>query len=729
MFGPGERVAVLVPAPLDGPLDYRVPEGMVLAPGAIVEVGLGRRGVIGAVWGPGTAAMADDRVKPVRRVLEVPPLGAPLRRFVARAAEYTLTPPGQMLQLALRVPDLANPPQGRIVYRLAPAGLPPGLRVTEARQRALDTLAGAPEGLTAAAIAETAGASPAVLRAMVAAGALSAAREHRETPYPALFGQAAGQHLSGPQEAAASTLRAAVASGGFATLLIRGVTGSGKTEVYLEAVAEAIAQGRQALVLVPEVALTPAFLARVEARFGARPAAWHHGVGQAERRRLWMATAAGEVPLVVGARSALFLPFRRLGLIVVDEEHDGSYKQEDGVLYHARDMAVLRAAEEGALAVLASATPSLESWANAEAGKYRRIDLPERFGPAAMPEIRLVDLRGDAPPRDAWLSERLALAIDRRIAAGEQALLFLNRRGYAPLTLCRNCGHRFACPDCDVAMVTHRLRGRLVCHQCGRTAPLPRACPACGRDDRLSECGPGVERIAEEAARRFPGARLSVLSSDHVTGPQEMRARLEEIAEGRVDLIVGTQIVAKGHNFPRLTLVGVVDADLGLHGGDLRAAERTFQLISQVAGRAGRAEKPGTALIQTANPDHPVMRAILSGEAEAFWAAEAEARLAAGAPPYGRMAGVILSGPQEGPVWEVARALGRGRGMLERAGIELYGPAPAPLARLRGRFRVRLLAKAPKGAPLQAALKAWRAQVKVPGAVRLTIDIDPQSFL
>jgi primosomal protein N' (replication factor Y) len=560
----------------------------------------------------------------------------------------------------------------------------------------------------------------------VTAGAVAEEEAPRDAPYPRLDPARPGVALSPEQAAAAAQLRGAVRAGGYGTTLLRGVTGSGKTEVYLEAVAKCIGQGRQALVLLPEVALTPAFLARVEARFGARPATWHHGVAPAERRRLWHAAAAGAVPLVVGARSALFLPFRDLGLIVIDEEHEPSYKQEEVVLYNARDMAVLRAREEGALAVLASATPSLETWANAEAGKYARLDLPERFGRA---EIRLVDLRADPPPRERWISEPLAEAAAARIARGEQALLFLNRRGYAPLTMCRACGHRFGCPHCDACLVTHRLRGRLLCHQCGHTEAIPRACPACGRDDRLAECGPGIERIAEEAAERFPGARIALLSSDIVPSPAEMKERLAAIAEGAADIVIGTQIVAKGHNFPDLTLVGVVDADLGLHGGDLRAAERTFQLLSQVAGRAGRADRRGAAMIQTANPDHPVMRALLSGEAEAFWAAEAEARHAAGAPPYGRMAGIVVSGLEEARVWEVANALGRARAALDRAGAELFGPAPAPIARVRGRARVRLLVKAPKGVALQAAIRRWLAEVRAPSAVRVVVDIDPQSFL
>ena len=726
-FGPGARVGVLVPAPLEGPLDYLVPEGVHLASGDFVHVELGARRVIGTVWGPGTGTTPQVRLKPVIDRLEVAPLGPAMRRFLDRAAAYTMTPPGQMLRLATRVPELARPPRRRTLYARGPET---PARLTGARARVLEVLEAEPGcAMSAGDLARAAGVSAGVVKGLAEAGALEARTGPAEAPYPPLFGQAPGAHLSADQSDAAAHLRGDIRAAAFRPTLLYGVTGSGKTEVYLEAVAECVAAGRQALVLLPEVALTPGFLARVESRFGARPGEWHHGVAPGERRRLWTACAAGTVALVVGARSALFLPFRDLGLIVVDEEHEPSFKQEEGVIYHARDMAVLRAREEGVPVVLASATPSLESWVNAEAGKYARLDLPERHGAAVMPAIRLVDLRRDAPGRERWITETLAEAVRARLAAGEQAMLFLNRRGYAPLTLCRSCGHMIACPHCDARLVMHRLRGRLLCHQCGHEEALPRACPECGRDDRLSVAGPGVERIAEEAATLFPEARVAVVSSDMVTGPDEMRSRLAEIAGGAADIVVGTQMVAKGHNFPLLTLVGVIDADLGLRGGDLRAAERTFQLLAQVAGRAGRAERPGTAMIQTASPDHPVMTALVSGEAEAFWTAEAEERRAAASPPFARWAGIIVSGTDEARVWEVARALARARGPLEAAGVELFGPAHAPIARIRGRARVRLLARAGKGAALQGALAAWRAGVDIPGAVRVAIDIDPQTFL
>ena len=709
------------------PLDYAVPEGEAFEPGEFVVVELGTRPVAGVVWGPGDGKVPAAKLKQAGPRLDVPPMREPMRRFLERAAEYTLTPLGMMLRLATRVPELGRPARMRHVWRPG-AGQP--ARMTPARARVLEVAAGyGGAGLPTAELAREAGVTPAVIKGLADAGALVRAEVPADAPYPPLWGQPMGGHLSEDQRAAAEALRAEVAAGGFGTTLVYGVTGSGKTEVYLEAVAECLARGRQALVLLPEVALTSGFIDRVEERFGARPGEWHHGISTVERRRLWHAVAAGGVQLVVGARSALFLPFANLGLVVVDEEHEPSFKQEDVVYYHARDMAVLRASIEGAAAVLASATPSLETWANAKAGKYKRIDLPERFGAAVLPEIRLVDLRQHNPGRNRWIAEPLVEAARARLGLGEQSLFFLNRRGYAPLTLCRACAHHFGCPDCDAWMVTHRYRAELLCHQCGHVEPLPRACPSCGRDDRLAVVGPGVERLAEEAAGLFPTARIEVLSSDLTTGPGELRARLAAIAAGEADIVVGTQMVAKGHNFPKLTLVGAIDADMGLQGGDLRAAERTFQILHQVAGRAGRADRRGLALIQTVAPDHPVLRAILSGEAEAFWEQEAGMRERAGVPPYGRLAAVIVSGIDEEKVWEVARGLGRAAPMLVRQGAEVFGPAPAPFARLRGRVRVRLLVKAPKGLHLQPLLAEWRASVRCPAAVQVAVDIDPQSFL
>ena len=722
----GAAIAVLTTQPLDRALDYRAPKGGV-AEGAFVEVPLGPRLVPGVVWGDAAGDWPVEKLRGVARVLDVPPMAPAYRDFLERAAAYTLTPMPAMLRLGMRVPGLGEAPGKRMLYGLG-EGAPD--RATEARAKVMGVLAERPEDLFGASeLAELAGVSAGVVKGLLPSGAVARRAVERDADYAALDPTRPGKPLAPDQAEAAGSLRAEQAEGGYGTTLLKGVTGSGKTEVYLEAVAECLARGRQALVLLPEIALTAEFLVRVEARLGARPAEWHSGVTQAERRRCWRKAGEGQAGLVVGARSALFLPFRDLGLVVVDEEHDTSYKQEDGVLYSARDMAVLRAACEGARVILASATPSLESWANVEIGKYRRLDLTSRFGDAVMPRLSAVDMRDQEVPSGRWISPSLRAAMAARLERGEQSLVFLNRRGYAPVTLCRACGQQVACHQCDARMVEHRFRRRLMCHQCGEETAMPEACPSCGVEGKLAAVGPGVERMAEEVVGLFPEARVAILSSDLFQSARALKARIEEIARGDADMVVGTQLVAKGHNFPKLTLVGVIDADLGLQGSDLRAAERTFQLMRQVSGRAGRAEVPGEALLQTYQPEHPVIRAILSGDEEAFWTEEAAQRRAAGVPPYGRMAGIVISDTDARAAFAVGDALARQPAPLERVGAEVYGPAPAPISRIRGRHRVRLLVRAPRQAPIQPALAEWVAQVELPRSTRLSIDIDPQSFL
>ncbi len=724
-FDEGDLVAVLTTQPLDRLLDYKAPEGGCML-GAFVEVPLGPRKVLGVVWGPGRGDFDLAKVRAVIRVLEAVPMLENMRTFLTKVAEYTLTPMPAMLRLATRSPGLGDPPSMRKVYRLG-SGAPD--RDTDARRRVLAVL-GEYGGLafTLRELAEMAGVSPSVIKGLVKQAVVVEEASPRDLPYPRLDPDYGGVTLAPDQAAAAAQLRARVASGEYGTTLLKGVTGSGKTEVYLEAVAECLAKGRQALVLLPEIALTAEFLNRVQARFGARPAEWHSGVTMTERRRCWRMVGEGGASLVVGARSALYLPFRDLGLIVVDEEHDTSYKQEDGVVYSARDMAVLRASLNGAQVVLASATPSLESWANAQAGKYERLELTSRFGDAELPEMAAIDMRAETLPGNRWISPTLQRAVEARIERGEQALLFINRRGYAPVTICRACGHQIGCDQCDARMVEHRFLKRLVCHQCGETKPMPDICPSCEVEGRLAPVGPGVERLAEEVAALFGEARVAVLSSDLFGSARALKEQIVAIAEGAADIIIGTQLVAKGHNFPLLTLVGVIDADLGLQGSDLRAAERTFQLMRQVSGRAGRREKRGVALLQTYQPEHPVIRAILAGDEEGFWRTEAAERKAAGVPPYGRLAGIVLSSPNVQEVFDLGSEMVRNDAPLRAIGARVYGPAPAPIARIRGRHRVRLLVKANKKAPLQAALRKWVAQFRLPSNLRLQIDIDPQSF-
>ena len=724
-FHEGDLIGVLTAQPLDRMLDYKAPEGGCHL-GAFVEVPLGPRKVLGVVWGPGKGDYDRSKIRAVIRVLDVAPMRDEMRMFLTRAADYTLTPMSAMLRLATRAPGLGETQSMRTVYRL---GTAEPARMTPAREKVLEVLRDyGGLSFTLGELAEMAGVGTSVVKGLVKQGAVREEDAPRDTPYPTLDPDHGGKALSADQLAGAEALRAALRTDTYGTTLLKGVTGSGKTEVYLEAVAECLRMGRQALVLLPEIALSGEFINRVEARFGMKPAEWHSGVTMTERRRCWRMVGQGDAQMVVGARSALFLPYQNLGLIVVDEEHDTSYKQEDGVLYNARDMAVLRAAINGAQVVLASATPSLESWANVEAGKYQRLTLTSRFGASVMPKMSAIDMRAEDLPSGRWVSPTLRDAIAQRLEKGEQSLVFLNRRGYAPITLCRACGHQIACDHCDARMVEHRFLKRLMCHQCGETKPMPTVCPHCEAQDKLSAVGPGVERMGEEVAALFPEARIAVLSSDLYGSARAMKAHIEKIAQGGTDIIIGTQLVAKGHNFPLLTLVGIIDADLGLQGSDLRAAERTFQLMRQVAGRAGRAQVPGEAMLQTYQPEHPVIRSILAGDEEAFWAAEAAERRAAGVPPYGRMAGIILSSPNVQDLFDLGADMARRDEPLRRIGAQVFGPAPAPIARVRGRHRVRLLVKADKGAPLQQALAQWVGQFRLPTNARLTIDIDPQSF-
>ncbi|MCF8502910.1 MAG: primosomal protein N', partial [Rhodospirillum sp.] len=680
-------------------------------------------------------------------ILPLPPLPSALLALVDWVAAYTVHPRGAVLRMALSVPDALEAPKGISAWVARPGGERDLLRLTSARKRVLAVLAdhGAMPFATAD-LAREAAVTPSVVTAMGKAGLLQPLTLSREWEPPQPDTERSGFPLSGEQGAAAARLRERVGEG-FSTTLLDGVTGSGKTEVYFEAIAETLRRGRQALVLLPEIALAAQWPERFASRFGVEPVQWHSQMGPVARKKAWRATALGRAPVVVGARSALFLPFPDLGLIVVDEEHDSAFKQEDGVTYNARDMAVVRGRLGHFPVVLASATPSLETIENARQGRYGHILLPSRHGGASLPTIELVDLRRhkpekwrpEPPPvvdgepvrhepfRMGWLSPPLVQATRDTLAAGEQVLLYLNRRGYAPLTLCRTCGYRIQCPRCTAWLVEHRRTGCLRCHHCDFQMPLPGACPACEATDSLAPCGPGVERLAEEALFRFPDARLEIAASDTLPGPKEARAMAERVRSGAVNLIVGTQIMAKGHHFPALTLVGVVDGDLGLSGGDLRAAERTHQMLHQVAGRAGRAERPGRVLIQTVEPYHPVMGALATGDADRFIETETEERRALSWPPHGRLVALIVSATDAAAAQATARALGRTAPLV--AGVDVLGPAPAPLAMLRGRHRHRLLLKAERGIRVQGLVVEWLARTAIPSGVKVQVDVDPLSFL
>jgi primosomal protein N' (replication factor Y) len=718
-------VDVLVPVALNQPYSYRVPRGLEVAAGDFVCVPLGPRACTGVVWGEGSARPGlDNRLKDIESKLDLPPLKPELRRFVDWVAEYTLSQRGMVLRMCMRMGEHLGPERTRVGVRLAG---PPPPRMTAARGRVLQLLG---DGLARSKsdAAHEAGVSAGVIDGLIDEGTLETLVLPPDPPAMMADPEHQVPDFAPGQRAAAETLRSVVSDDCYSVTLVDGVTGSGKTEIYFEAIAESLRQGRQSLILLPEIALTAQFLDRFASRFGVRPAEWHSQLAPRKRARTWAAVAKGETQVVAGARSALFLPYAKLGLIIVDEEHDPAYKQEDGVNYHARDMAVVRARGAGIPIVLASATPSVETEVNARRGRYRRVALPERFGGQHLPTVAPIDLTREGPPRGRFIAPRLVEAVQTALERGEQALLFLNRRGFAPLTLCRKCGYRFACPNCDAWLVDHRFKRRLICHHCGFAVPPPLVCPKCEAPDSFVACGPGVERLAQEAAALFPESRILTLSSDVFESVERLRQELDDVAQAKVDIVIGTQLVAKGHHFPKLNLVGIVDADLGLSNGDPRAAERTFQLLHQVAGRAGRAAGLGLGFLQTHQPEHPVMRALIAQDREAFYASEIELRERTGYPPFGRLASLVISAADRPTAESYARTLAGAVPADER--VRVLGPAEAPLAVIRGRHRFRLLVKSPRAFDLSAYLRLWLASApKRTGSIKLDVDVDPQSFL
>ena len=720
------RARVLILNAALGPLDYRVPHGMTVEPGSVVVAPLGPRQLLGVVWEedrmPSDAEVGDNRLRPLLAVADVPPLPAPLRRLVEWTAAYYLAAPAAVLRMTLASTSALEGARTAIEYR-ATGTVPP--RLTPQREQALERI-GDRQGLIRE-LAALADVSDAVIRGLVKVGALTGISVDVDSPFP-LPDPTHGQPLlSTEQRDVADTLVADVAGASFKPTLLDGVTGSGKTEVYFEAVAEAIRNGRQTLVLLPEIALTEPFLKRFHDRFGCEPVAWHSGLRSTQRRRAWRAIATGQALVTVGARSALYLPYANLGLIVVDEAHETSFKQEDGVHYHARDVAVMRGKFEGCPVILASATPAIETRQQVVTGRYAELKLPGRYGVAEMPTIEAIDLIHEPPERGRWLAPKLVKAMAETLARREQSLLFLNRRGYAPLTLCRTCGHRFQCPNCTAWMVEHRLSHRLACHHCGHQMPTPRVCPECHEEDTLVACGPGVERIADEVTALFPDAKTAIVTSDTIWSPARAAEFVARMEAHDIDIVVGTQLVTKGYHFPNLTLVGVVDADLGLDGGDLRAAERTFQQIRQVSGRAGRGAKPGHVYIQTTSPKAQVMQALITGDADAFYAAETEARRDADAPPFGRYAAIIVSSEDQSAAQATATQIARTAPEVD--GMHVYGPAPAPLAMLRGRHRYRLLVHARRALDVQDVIRDWLGALQWSAKVRVAVDVDPYNFL
>ncbi|MBV6631633.1 MAG: primosomal protein N' [Alphaproteobacteria bacterium] len=756
-YGPGRRVAVLVPLPVGtntgGRYDYWLPDSVLgagsIEVGTYIEVPVGKRLLPAVIWDPTPEAMAGDgkapksgkkprkiTLKAVERVFDLPAMPAINREMITWMAGYYAAAAGSVAKMFLNTPSALETPPPTTAYELVET-LPADLRMTPARKRVLAAFAEMPV-MTGRELADAAGCGVSVVAGLAEAGGLRAVslpslppREGRpDLSLP-------GPVLSADQDASAKRLVAEVEDGGGHIAVLDGVTGAGKTEVYLEAVVAALAKGQQVLVLLPEISLSAQWLDRFARRFGATPTLWNSDLTPAQRRDTWRNVALNRVDVVVGARSALFLPFSNLGLIIVDEEHDASYKQDDRVAYNARDMAIVRGRLADHPVVLASATPSMETVVNMAEDRFEALVLPERHGTAELPDIQLVDLTKTPPEKPeeagfegmgpAWLAPPLVDAIGETLAAGEQTLLFLNRRGYAPLTLCQSCGHRWRCPNCTAWLVEHRLAYRMQCHHCGYQTPLPPHCPECGAEDSIIACGPGVERVAEEVQRRFPEARMGLLTSDSLTGPMAMRDFVAKIQTKSLDIIIGTQILAKGHHFPGLTLVGIIDADMGLGGGDIRAPERSFQLLQQVAGRAGRGDRPGRVLVQTRLPNEPVLQALVAQDRDGFMEAVESDRRLHGMPPFGRLAALIISDTDPGRLDHAAAMLARTAPKVD--GVMVLGPAPAALAMLRGRHRQRFLIKGGRNAVLARLIEPWLAAVKLPSQTRVQIDIDPYSFL
>lgn len=711
---------ILLPMPFNEAFDYQVPNGMLLQKGDFVEVPLGAQKRAGVVWGFEPPKTQIDKVKPINRKLEIPPLSSDLISFIEWVARYHVTYIGNILAQVLRPQEILQDGPFRNEIIMGEGDFD---RLTASREKLLNFVKTQSQSLARQELAAQSGASVSIISQAIKAGVLKEVKTETDAPFP----EPNTQFHSELNDAQAAAVHAIISE--TRPCLLDGITGSGKTEVYLETIARLIENDEKAqiLILLPEIALTQAIIARIETHFGARPIEWHNEISIAAKRRAWRQINRGNARIIIGARSAIFLPFQNLKLIVVDEEHDTSFKQEDGLRYNARDLAVVRAKFSGARLILASATPSLESRNNAKTQKYRHLFLKTRFGQAALPNIELVSLKEFPPPKEKWLSPLMIEGIADSLSRKEQALLFLNRRGYAPHVLCTRCGHRMMSPNSDSWLVEHRFSGQLVCHLTGYSIKKPVNCPACNGFDTLSSIGPGVERIAIEVKELFPKANIEILSSDTALNPHTLREIVERMEKGEIDILIGTQIVAKGHNFPNLTFVGIVDGDLSLKGGDPRAGERTYQLLTQVAGRAGRTGLKSRAMIQTYYPDNEAFQALLNNDREGFLNIESDMRALTGLPPFGRLASLQLMAKSD-------EALDNAKDIVNAAlinaeGIEVFGPAAPPIALIRGWRRLRYLVKSEKNVDISAFVLAWRKRIKLPATVRLIIDIEPYSFM
>lgn len=721
-------VGVLLTLPFNTPFDYKTDRDVQI--GQIVEVPFGKDKQIGVVTAlNGNSGLSDNKIKAISQYFDFPPLSEKMLRFIEWVAQYNMAPLGSVLKMVLSVRTVFEPSPMTVLYTLSGKTLAEAkLKNSDARWHVMDLLKHAP--YTRQEIAQGAGVSQSVIKTLIDAGVLQPVYIENKAEFMEPVGDYTKVNLTEEQQRAADSLCQKVGNG-FSVTLLDGITGSGKTEVYFEAVAQALQNNKQVLILVPEISLTTQWLERFQKRFGVRPASWHSGLGIKERTDTWKAIIEGRVKVIVGARSALFLPYTNLGLIVIDESHDHSFKQEDAVNYQGRDMAVVRAKIEHLPVVLSTATPDLETLINVEEGKYDCVKLVNRYANARLPDIKIVDMKKDRPQKGewgvSWLAPSLVKALDENIQRGEQSVLFLNRRGYAPLLICRDCGHRIQCPSCSAWLTEHKNAQKLMCHHCGYVDDIPEVCPHCKSEDGLTACGPGVERVAEEVCMRFPQAKVDILSSDNATSFTAISKIIAKMDRRETDILIGTQIIAKGHHFPNLTLVGIIDADLGLMSSDLRASEQTYQLLSQVSGRAGRAEKRGEVYVQTLHPENNVLKALLTNDRDCFTQVEKESRRLLGYPPYGKLAAVIISSVNQQQAAQTANLFGQTAPKNEY--ITVLGPAPAPLYLLRDKYRYRLMLKTARVINIQKVLTEWLNMVNIPSNVKVEVDIDPYSFM
>ncbi|MEE2774881.1 MAG: primosomal protein N' [Pseudomonadota bacterium] len=724
-FNKGDGVSVLLPKTFDkSSLDYLIPiSGLGI--GDFVEIPLGSKKSVGVIWERRQSNLDYNKLKYISRAIDIQPMDYKFRRFLTEFARYNLIPLGKAFRLVTAGQDLLSLTSYRKTYQSGKTNV----EDITARQREIVSFfkQNPEQKFSMKQLIRNLKTSSTTINALCRSGHITCTTEILEEPDKLCVGSYS-HSLSDKQKVVSNKLKEAANSNLFKVTLLRGVTGSGKTEVYMDAISATLDKGKQALVLMPEIALTIDLVKRVGERFGMKPSEWHSGISLADRKRLFKAVSMGKVNLIVGARSALFLPFLNLGLIVVDEEHDSSFKQEEGVCYNARDMAVLRGSTGNFPVILSSATPSLESWVNAEKGKYDRVDLTHRYRNSSLPKISILNLREDELEVNNWISNGVKSMITSRLEAGEQSLLFLNRRGYAPITVCKSCANQLGCPVCDTRLVQHSYGVKLLCHLCGFTAMLPNECPKCMKIVEWKAVGPGVERLAEECLKLFPSAKVGILSSDNIQNNSILKEKIREFSSGKVDIIIGTQLISKGHNFPYITFVGVIDADLSLQGGDLRAAEKTFQLLRQVSGRAGRGKRPGEAIVQTYEPENLVLRSIVDYNDEKFWKLEASERKFNGAPPFGKLIAVIISCENKKELMGVGREMAKLWETMKSSKVTLFGPAPAPISRIRNRYRLRFLFKLNKSLKTQDRIQKWLDRLCLPRSVRLTVDVDPISF-